>query len=210
MGNKAYASRKQEQELVAWIIRKFPEGQVPADQAQYLIEHPEELSALLLVMMARGAVATSGQIVADVSAWQKLFGHLGRCDSDFSFLNYSLGEEEGDEVEEFGFDDHIIGEVALKVFERLNRRPASLRQLGRYINEHPEALKTHPLIGISAQWQLDENIIRRRRRLMGWEVGRIVVPCFFWLEDKPYVQLTLLRQEIEPNCRVLLHKENEM
>lgn len=184
----AMATREQERELTAWIIRKFPEGKLPADQAQYLIEHPEELPALLLAMVARNA--TPATLQAAVSEWQKLFGHLAIWDGNFNEKNFPLVDD-GDEAEEVGLDKLVTGHQALEEFTRMKREGASLGAQGRYIKAHPKAQKEHPLLGIGARWQ---------------HGGFVWFPIFDSDDLRPNVRLGTQGPECDARCRFLLRK----
>lgn len=190
-----FATRGQERELLAWIVRNFPEGQLPAGQAQYLIDHPEKLPELLLVMVASGTVTTPAALTAVVSQWQKFFGHLRVWDPDFNEAHFPLGADPGDEAEEGGLDHLVSGHEAVAEFAALQRprQGASLWAQGRYINKHPDAQKAHPLVGIGAQWQD--------------RVGLVFFPLFHWVDGEPGVNLFSLGREFGPDCRFLLRKE---
>lgn len=189
MSNKV-ATRQQERELTAWIIRKFPEGQIPADQAQYLIEHSEELPSLLLTMISRGNITTPVQLQATVTEWQKLFGHLRMWDSNFKESNFPLVDD-GDEAEEVCLNKVLTGHQALEEFATLKREAASLGAQGRYIKAHPTAQKERPLLGVGAQWQ---------------DVDDVWFPVFFWDGGQPGVDLNALDYWFHADFHWLLRK----
>lgn len=129
------------------------------------------------------------------SDWQSLFGHLWICNSDFNESNFPLGADPGDEAEEFGFDRLVTGHGAIREFERIKRRPASLWAQSRYTKTNPGAQKVHTLVGIGARW-LDRH-------------GDVWLPVFDWSDDKPKVVLGLLADNVAPRCRFLLSKEKK-
>jgi len=186
------ATRIQERELLAWIIRKFPEGQVPAEAAQYLIDHPDELPELLLAMLVNRTIVTQEQLQEIISDWQKFFGHLYVWDSNFNETNFPLGVDPGDEAEEFGFDRLVTGHEAVAEFERMGREEASLWAQGRYIKANPQAQKDHPLLGTGARWQC-------------W--GRIWFPIFLHGANGLFVDLDSLDGRFYPDDRFLLRKK---
>lgn len=159
------ATREQEREVLAWIIRKFPEGRMSADYAQYLIEHPNELPEMLLGMLANCSIATPVQLQAVVSDWQRFFGHLRRQSSKFDEINFPLGDDPGDEAEEYSphHDEtlkkyHFTICQVLKEIKCLHGRDgASLWAQGRYIQAHPQAQMFHPLLGVGASWECGHN-----------------------------------------------------
>lgn len=81
------ATREQEREVLAWIIRKFPEGRMPAENAQYLIEHPEELPEMLLGMVSNQTNTTIPSTIIQVDwkvNWQKFYFEVFDLTVDFS------------------------------------------------------------------------------------------------------------------------------
>ena len=155
------AMREQEREVLAWIIRKFPEGRVPAADAQYLIEHPEELPDMLLAMMARRTITTPAQLQAVVSDWQKLFNACKQdwFNKDFTEARWplesvSVDEAEWEEYEHF-FDDDATGEVKIRRLEEMVKRGeiriCGVRRAMEDTADHLDIQLDHPrIIPVSA------------------------------------------------------------
>lgn len=116
-----FATREQEKEVLAWIIRKFPEGKMPADYAQYLIEHPEELPEMLLRMISNQTNMIPSTIIqANWKAnWQKFYKEVFGLTVDFSSVK--LADDPGG----FGWEVVVtkgltLNQVWTKCRERFN------------------------------------------------------------------------------------------
>src|SRR3989339_1029161 len=100
--------------------------------------------------------------------WGRFFGRLCIWDSNFNSFNFQLGDDPGDEAEEYQFGNLISGQEAITEFLRLGHKPASLWAQGRYIVANPQK---NDLAGIGSQWQ------RRRDAVACY-------PIYGWLGDR--------------------------
>lgn len=61
------ASKRQETEVVANIVRFFPYGKISAEHLQYFVEHPDELADVLLNALTTTVEKAVGQYLVDTS-----------------------------------------------------------------------------------------------------------------------------------------------
>ena len=180
-----FASREQGREVLSWIVRKFPEGCIPVDDAQYLIEHPEKLPDMILVMMTRRNITTSAQLQAVVSDWQKLFGHLKVWDFNFSEEHFPLEpKNKVKEVIEKRFDDTATGYDRLRWAESQGLELAGSRATGLYLKTRSQLQMKRPVVG-GGQWRV--------------EGGGECVLVFIQYDGRPHVNLEWLGRDFTPD-----------
>ena len=146
---KSSAQMEQMRDLLDCVVRCFPKDGLPSEQVQRLIDDPrlmeESLRGMIMSVSLEEKLKDGSMSRAD---WQDLFGHLYIWDPGFDELNFPLGDED-DEAEEYPFAG--TGHKALVEFERIGRKPASLRACGNYIKANPMAQRKHLLVGIGAR-----------------------------------------------------------
>lgn len=152
-----FATREQEREVLAWIIRKFPEGRIPVGDGQYVVEHTDELSDMLLAMMASCRSYVTPAEPKLVSDWQKIFGHLQVLDSNFNESHYPLEpEDQLREVVEKRFRDTATGYARLQWAESQGLVQARPRATGLYLQAHPELQLTSPVVS-GGRWRCGDS-----------------------------------------------------
>lgn len=160
------ATEKQERELLAWIIRMFPYGKVPADTVQYLIEHPEQLPSALQLMIA----------TSKPTRWQEL---LDACQqdwihSDFTEARWPL-EPVADDEDEWKVTEYHFTKGVATLNEGLHRLKklaetgkfrllAGSRRVMEWLASHPDVQLDYPVVLPLCARNSD---------------GRWVVPVFF-------------------------------
>lgn len=170
------ASEGQDWVLAGKCVEFFPRGMVPADRAQYYIEHPDRLTVLIL-----NALIDVG------SLWNQLFGHLRVWNREF--YEYPLEPETDEVVEEYGFDRNIVGTEAACQLKKMGYSLPGLRACGKYIKDHPRAQFEHPLVALGAKGQ-----------------GDVRLPVFCWCSGQPDVSLRRQSDEFSSVCRFLVCK----
>lgn len=135
----------------------------------YLVERPRVIDGLAdgtlkAVSAAEGGSRFAQRFVVpetESQCWKVFFGHLivwpTGFNGRFSESCFPLGDDPGDEAEEFSFDlmfgKVMTGHEVIAELKRLDRVGASLWAQGSYIKAHPDAQIRHRLIGIGAQRQ---------------------------------------------------------
>lgn len=176
------ASEGQDWVLAGKCTEFFPRGKVPADRAQHFIEHPEQLTALILNALI-GVVG---------SLWNQLFGHLKVWDQNFNEAHYPLEPETEEVVEEYGFDETIVGTEAKRRLKEMGYSLPGPRACGKYILVHPRAQFEHPLVGLGAEWQYQNDVF---------------VPVFVCGDSEPGVGLLWQGRRFASNGRFLVSRK---
>ena len=156
-----FATRGQETELVSAMVRQFPYGKVSAERAQRLIEHQDELAAILL----NALTAVASVLTATFASLLEACHQTGYCNPDFTESRWPLEKVEADEADWEVVEHYLTKTGALedgvKQLEKLAtkgeiRLLTGSRRAMEYIAAHPDAQLDHPIIlPLRAQYSSD-------------------------------------------------------
>jgi hypothetical protein len=183
------ATRGQETELVSAIVRQFPYGKVPAERAQQLIEHQDELAALLVTMFTAvvATVVNAFSVVVDYSKSLKAMiedGHYDWKNNDITSDNFSVtgSGQVNSGLELVHFGKHVSTQDVLAELDKRNLCPATLPELLAFGAKYPEEQRKYPIIALGSVWA-DRDGRRDVACLCGNDRGRdlgLVCYVFGW------------------------------
>lgn len=184
------ATRGQETELVSAMVRQFPYGKVPAERAQQLIEHQDELAALLVTML-------TSVVSAVASAWQTLLASCKQnwVNSDVTEEHFPLVDDGTvNPVEECCLGHDVsTGKKAEAELKKLGYKLVGMKRAMEYIAKHPDSQLDHPVVVLGAQWRHPD--------------GHVSVPYFDRNDDKRDLHLGWIDDEFNSFCRFLVSRE---
>jgi hypothetical protein len=184
-----FATRGQETELVSAMVRQFPYGKVPAERAQHLIEHQDELATILLNALAATVTVITATFKSLLAACHQAWVNSDITEDHFPLLDDGTKGP----VEEYCFGKTITGLEAERQLKKMGYKLIGMKRGMEYIAAHPDNQLDHPIIVLGAQWQ--------------FPIGNVYVPYFCRFNGKRYLYLIWIGYEFFSHCRFLVSRE---